>query len=373
MLLGDMGAEVIRIEEPEGGPDRSWGQLGPDGETLSFKITARNKRGITLRLNTERGKEIFNELVRKSDVVIHSFPPGTSVAETLKYDRLKEINSRIIVGALSGYGQNGPYAKQACFDATAQAGSGGMVVTGFPGDPPLKTSITYIDISTGQSTALGILLALYHREKTGLGQEVDVSLFDTAFFATQALGVLLLYHVYGELRTQVGNRGFHSYVSCLKAKDGWVMMAPATDPIWKRFVRAIGRADMASDIRFRSDMDRFRNAPLIDPIVGEWVAGRTVDEVTEALEKVKVPCSVVNTVDNLVNDPQVKAREMIMMLDHPGLGEIPLPGPYIKLSRSPGSIRSVAPGIGEHNEEIYGGLLGFGSEEFGQLKKEDII
>ena len=373
MLLADMGADVIRIEQSEGGPDRTWGQLGPDGETLSFKLTARNKKGITLRLNTKRGREIFYKLVRKSDVVLHNFTPGTTLSEELTYTNLKRINDRVIVAALSGYGQNGPYKKQACFDATAQARSGGMLVTGFPGDPPLKTSITYIDISAGQSGALGILLALYDREKTGLGQDVDVSLFDTAFFATQALGVLSLYHVYGEVRTQVGNRGFHSYIGCLKAKDGWVMIAPATNYIWKRFVKAIGQEDMAEDPRFMSDMDRFRNAELVEPVVEEWVAERTVKEVTGSLEKARVPCSVVNTVDKLVNDPQVKAREMIVMANHDGLGEIPLPGIYIKLSRTPGKISSVAPKIGEHNEEIYCGLLGLSPEEFDQLKKEKVI
>jgi len=373
MLLADMGAEVIRIEQSEGGPDRVWGQLGPDGETLSFKLTARNKKGITLRLNTDKGKGIFHELVKKSDVVLHNFTPWTPVSEGLTYKNLKRVNDKIIVAALSGYGQNGPYAEQACFDATAQARSGGMLVTGFPGDPPLKTSITYIDISAGQSGALGILLALYDREKTGLGQDVDVSLFDTAFFATQALGVLSLYHVYGEVRTQVGNRGFHSYIGCLKAKDGWVMIAPATNYIWKRFVKAIGQEDMAEDPRFMSDMDRFRNAELIEPVVEEWVAERTVKEVTDSLEKARVPCSVVNTVDKLVNDPQVKAREMIVMANHDGLGEIPLPGIYIKLSRTPGKISSVAPKIGEHNEEIYCGLLGLSPEEFDQLKKEKVI
>jgi len=373
MLLADMGAEVIRIEQSEGGPDRAWGQLGPDGETLSFKLTARNKKGITLRLNTERGKEIFYKLVKKSDVVLHNFTPGTTLSEELTYTNLKKINDKVIVAALSGYGQNGPYKKQACFDATAQARSGGMLVTGFPGDPPLKTSITYIDISTGQSGALGIMFALYDREKTSLGQDVDVSLFDIAFFATQALGVLSLYHVYGELRTQVGNRGFHSYIGCLKAKDGWVMIAPATNYIWKRFVKAIGKEEMAHDPRFGSDMDRFRNAALIEPIVSEWVGQRTVKEVTASLEKARVPCSVVNTVDKLVNDPQVKAREMIIMKEHPGLGEIPLPGVSIKLSRNPGGIRSIAPKIGEHNEEVYCGLLGLRAEEFDQLKKEKII
>jgi CoA:oxalate CoA-transferase len=373
MLMADMGAEVIRIEPPEGGPDRTWGQLGPDGETLSFKITARNKKGISLRLNTKRGKELFEQLVKKSDVVLHNFTPGTTLSDELRYEKLKTVNQRIIVAALTGYGQNGPYSQQVCFDATAQSRGGGMLVTGFPGDPPLKTSVTYIDIGTGQSCALGILLALFDREKTGLGQEVDVSLFDNAFFATQSLGVLLLYHVYGELRIQVGNRGFHSYIGCLKAKDGWVTIAPATNYIWDRFTKAIGRPEMSNDPRFRSDMDRFRNTDAIEPAVSEWVSKRTVEEVMHAMHQAKVPSSPVNTVDKLMDDPQVRARQMIINLDHPGLGELPLPGIPINLSRTPGEIRSRAPEVGEHNEEIYMDLLGLSKEEYEALRAEKVI
>ena len=373
MLIADMGADVIRIEEPEGGPDRTWGQLGPDGEWLPFKITGRNKRAITLRLNTEKGKKVFEELVRYADVVLHNFTPGTRLSAELCYDSLKRINDKIIVAALSGYGKEGPYAEEVCFDATAQARSGGMLLTGFPGDPPLKTSITYIDFCAGLSLTIGILLALYHRKNTGIGQDVDVSLFDIAFFTTQATGALLLYHIFGELRTQVGNCGFQTYGGCFEAKDGWVMIAPPTNLIWKRFVEAIGRDEMAYDPKFMSDMHRFKNAKFIDPVVTEWVAQRTVEEVTGTLKKARVPCSVVNTVDKLIDDPQVKANGMINIFKHRGLGAIPLPGIPIKLSKSPGNIKSISPKIGEHNEEVYIKLMGLSPEEFDQLKKNSII
>jgi CoA:oxalate CoA-transferase len=248
-----------------------------------------------------------------------------------------------------------------------------MLVTGFPGDPPLKTGVTYIDIGTGQCCALGILLALYDREKTGLGQEIDVSLFDYAFFATQALGVLLLYQVYGELRTQVGNRGFHSYIGCLRAKDGWVTIAPATNHIWERFTKAIGRREMSKDPRFRNDMDRFRNADAIEPAVSEWVSQRTVEEVMSAMDEAKVPSSPVNMVDKLIDDPQVRARQMIVSLDHPELGELPLPGIPINLSRTPGEIRSRAPKVGENNKEVFMDLLGLSREEYERIKSENVI
>jgi crotonobetainyl-CoA:carnitine CoA-transferase CaiB-like acyl-CoA transferase len=373
MILADMGADVIRIEPPEGAPDRTWGQLGPDGETLLYKVVSRNKKAVTLNLNTSEGKEIFYELVRRSDVLLHNFTPGAPMAKEINYERLNGLNASIIVAAVSGYGQNGPDAENPCFDSVAQARSGSLVINGFPGDPPLKTGIPYIDVSSGLCAALGVLLALYYREKTGRGQAIDVSLFDTAFFATQSVGTLLLYILTGEIRKQIGNRGFHSYNGCFKAKDRWVQIATPTNSIWKRFLRAIGREDMANDPRFKNDMERFYNADHIDPIVNEWVENRTAEEVIDLLQKARVPCGVVNTIDQLLTDPQVKAREMIKFMDYPELGKIPVPGIPIKLSLTPGSINTPSPKLGEHNEEVYGGLLGFSPEKLFKLKQEGVI
>jgi CoA:oxalate CoA-transferase len=248
-----------------------------------------------------------------------------------------------------------------------------MILTGFPGDPPLKTTVTYIDVSTGLFATIGVLLALHHREKTGQGQLIDVSLFDTAVFATQALGALLLYELYGDIRRQVGNCGFHSYVGCFEVSDGWVIVGPATNTIWKRFARAIGRGDMAGDARFLNDMDRFKNAPLIDLVVKEWGRSKTVAEVTALLQEARVPCSVVNTVRELPDDVQVRAREAIRYVDYPGLGKIPVPGIPIKLSLTPGKIDTPAPALGEHNEEVYSKLLGISLEKIGNLKRKGII
>jgi len=375
MLLGDLGAEVIRIEEPEGAPDRSWGLLGPDGETLSYKIVGRSKKGITLRLNTPRGMDLFMELVKKSDVVLHNFTPGAPMAEGLHYDRLKDTNAGIIVAAISGFGQNGPDAQQVCFDHIAQARSGGMMLTGFPGDPPLKTTVTYNDLSAGLYALVGILLALINRARTGLGQDIDVSLFDTAFFSTQCMGALLLYEVYGEIRKQVGNLGFHSYLGCFESRDGkWVLFSGTTNAIWKRLMRAIGREDLANDPELgENDMVRFDNAKRIDPVIKEWISQRTAREVVEIFQKARVPCGTVNTIDALPDDPQVAARDMIIHADYPSIGKIPLPGIPVKLSRTPGNPERLAPKIGEHNEEIYCGLIGLSAEEFEELKTQNII
>jgi crotonobetainyl-CoA:carnitine CoA-transferase CaiB-like acyl-CoA transferase len=373
MLLADMGAEVIRIEQPGGGEDRKWALMGPDGENLPFKIFARNKKSITLQFRKERGREIFREMVIRSDVVLHNFPPGAPIAEELTYHRLKEINSRIIVATITGYGLNGPMAQQVGLDFAIQAASGSMVLNGFPGGTPLKTTVPYIDCGAGTNCALGILLALFHRERVGVGQAIDISLFDTGFFITQALGALLLYKVYNERRERLSNFGFSTYMSCLRAKDGYVMVVPSTDSMWTRFTKVIEREDMISDPKFKSDMDRWRNTAHIEPVVQEWASQRTVDEIVGVMRDARVACAPVNSSDQLLNDPQVVAREMIAWVDFPGLGRIPLPGTPIKLSLTPGGITVRAPCIGEHNEEIYHGLLGIEVEELEDLREKGVI
>jgi len=344
-----------------------------------FRITGLSAgKNITLHLNTEEGAAILEELVQHSDVVIHNFVSGTALARKLNYDDLKRINPRIVVASITGYGQYGPYAERVCLDYVTQAKSGIMALTGFPGNPPTRTSASFVDFGTGVCAALGILLALYHREKTGIGQAIDVALFDIASFLSQSVGALLAAEVYGrEVSERIykrgGNFGWSSYMNCLEAKDGWVMITPTSDGLWQRFVKAIGGDELATDPRFKTDRARGENAALIDRIVKEWVAQRTVDEVVNTLQGAGVPCEPVNTMYQLLDDPQIKAREMIVYADHPELGRIPLPGTPIKLSLTSGRIGALSPKLGEHNEEIYGKLLGFNSEKLSQLKQRGII
>jgi crotonobetainyl-CoA:carnitine CoA-transferase CaiB-like acyl-CoA transferase len=373
MFLADAGAEVIRIEQPGGGEDRQWSLMGPDGENLVFKILARNKKGITLLPHKGNGKAVFAELVKRSDIVLHNATPGTNLAQELRYSSLGDINPGIIVANVSGYGSNGPKSGRVGLDFAIQAGVGSMVLNGLKGCPPQKTTVPYIDCCTGISCALGILIALYHREKTGLGQDVEVSLFDIGFFITQALGTLMLHEIYGERREHLGNFGFATYMSCLKAKDGLVMVVPSTNYIWARFAHAIGREDMIEDSRFGSDMDRWTNTAVIDGIVQKWANQKTVDEIIKIMGKARVACEPVRSADQLIDDPQVAAREMIVWSDYPGLGKIPLPGLPIKLSRTPGDITSLAPKVGEHNMQVYHDLLGFEPEKIQTLESEGII
>lgn len=373
MILADMGAEVIKIEPPEGAVDRRWGILGPDGETLTYKILGRNKKSITLDLSHEKGMKILDELVKLSDVVLHNFPPGTTLGDKLTFEKLSGLSPAIIVAVVSGYGLNGPEAQNVCFDFVAQARAGAMVLNGFPSNPPIKTTVPYVDCSSGITAALGILLALYHRVKTGKGQLVDIALFDIASFITQNVGALLYYKVYGEIRKQFGNFGFASFMTCLKAKDGQVMVVASSDDIWERFVRAIDREELCTDPHCKNDMQRSLNAAFIDPIVQDWAREKTADEIIDTLQAARVACAKVNTVDKLLNDPQSIAREMVVNVEYPVLGEIPIPGIPIKLSLSSGHIKTLAPKVGEHNEEIYCGLLGFKSDDYNRLREEVVI
>ena len=373
MFLGCMGAEVIRIEPPGGGFDRDWGMIVPDGENLGFKIFSRNKKSITLALHKKAGKDILGKLVKLSDVVLHNYVPGSDLAKVVAYKTLEKINTRIIVAALSGYGQNGPYAERVALDFAIQGHSGAMVMNGFPGDPPTKANIPYIDYSSGLSAALGIVLALNYREKTGAGQAVDVSLFDTAVFLTQSMGALAYFEMFGEVRKQLGNSGFAAYQACVETKDGMVMITPSTPSIWKRFVKAIDSKELIENSLLSTDLDRAVNSRLIDPIVQEWARGKTVDEVVTELQKARVPVAPVQGIDQLISDSQVIVREMITDAELEGSERISLPGIPMKLSKTPMKITSQAPKCGAHNEEIYKGLLGLSQESLIELKEECVV
>ncbi len=374
MLMADMGAEVIRIESPGGGADRRVGQLDPNGESLVFKATARNKKSITMDVLSAESDDLISGLVTQSDVVVHNALPGTRGAKRLAYSRLKKINPRIIVGVVSGYGQSGPDAERPCLDPVAQAYSGQMWIQGFPGHPPLQAGPRYVDFCTGANLAFAIMAALYHRDQTGVGQMIDIALSDMAVALVQNMSALLLYVMRGELRHQVGNYGFSSYMDCCLSKDGqWVYMAPLADNQWHKFAKAMGRGDLASDPRFASDMLRWEHRDIIHEIVSEWVASRLAADVIQELEKARVVVGKVNTVAEMMQDRRLEQREMIVYLDHPGLGPLPISGIVARLSETPGKVERCAPAPGESNKDIYRGLLGLSEEAFLEAKNKGII
>jgi len=372
-LMADLGAEVVRVENPGGAVDRVFGAIDPNGESLVYKATGRNKKGITLNLASSRADDLLKALLQRYDVVIHNLPPGSREGEKLSYNKLKKINPKVIVGAISGFGQSGPNADRVSFDTTAQAMSGGMWIQGFPDTPPQVTAIRHVDYSAGAILAFSILSAIYYRQRTGKGQMIDVALCDVAVNFVQNIGALMLYKIYGEIRRHVGNFGFGAYMDCCKAKDGWVFIAPVGDIQWNKFTKIIVREDMASDPRFQSDMTRWENRLHIHEIVSQWVADKTLDEIIGILDRARVAVSRVNTVAEMIEDPSIKAREMIVDVDHPGLGKIPIPGVVPKFSETPGRVEKRAPIVGEHNKEIYGEILGFDEEYISRLSSEGVI
>lgn len=374
LQLADMGAEVIKIEQPGGWDDRALGPFACDGRSITYGLmVGRNKKAITLDLRSQRGKELFRKLVEISDVVLENFSPGGREVMGVDYEALKEINPSIILVSVSGFGQYGPSRNKLSFDPAAQAASGAMAYTGFPGSPPTRAQVGYVDFGAGLYAALGTMYALYHRLATGEGQAVDVSLFDVAVGFTSALGGPAEFKLNGVLRPQIGNHSYHNFSNSFRTRDGWVVISVISDGLWRRFVNVIGMPQLLDDPKFDTDEARYQNRDLFEPTIAAWMAERETAEVEGLLESARIPCSRVNTVGDLLDHPQVKAREMLVDIDYPGVGAVPVPGVVVKLSRTSGAIERRAPDVGEHNQEIYSGLLGITAGELSQLKAEGVV
>ena len=374
LLLADMGAEVIRVERPGGEADRELGPFAPNGESIVYGILmARNKKGITLNTRSEKGREILRELVKRADIVVENYGVEGKKIMGLEYESLSEINPNIILVSISGFGSFGPYATKLCFDAVAQGMSGGMSYTGFPGNPPTRASVAHVDFGSAIYGALGAMFALYHRERTGKGQMVDVALFDAAVSFVAGMGVAAEYKLLHHKRPQIGNNSFYNFSNTYKARDGWLFIYTLGNSIWKRLVKAIDREDLAQDPRFKTDMTRWQNRDVLDPIISEWVSRHSVSEVIGLLEEARVPCGPVNDISAVVDDPHVRARKAIEDVDFPGVGPVPLSGIVAKLSKTPGKIEKRASLVGEHNEEIYCQFLNFSTEELQHLKEKGVV
>ena len=372
-LLADMGADVIKAERPGGNEDRRLGPLAPNGYAFRAQDMARNKRGITINLSMPKGKELLAGLVERSDIVVENSPPRAAKAAGLDYDSLKAINSRMILVGISAFGWTGPYSGKSAFDAVAQGMSGAMMRTGFPGNPPTRATAPYADLGTASLAALGAMFALYHREKTGEGQMVDVSLFDTAivYMATylaenKALGIDW---------PQMGNgTPVAAPYDCYKARDGWVFFAVLNDSIWRRLAKALGGEALAAEYRFKDNKARADHRREIDGIINAWISGKSVQEACEALERAGVPHGPVKTVPEVVKDPQLEARQLLLEVDMPGMAaKLPISGIPIKMSKTPGAIARRPPLVGEHNAEVYSELLGLSAQALEQLAREGVI
>lgn len=373
MVLGDMGADVVKVERVGRGDDvRSVGdKVG--GESLYFLMMNRNKRGVTLDFRHPEGIALLKALIGKADVLVENFRAGTMEKMGCGYDVLKEINPRLIMASISGFGQDGPYADYACYDMIAQAMSGLMNLTGEPERPPVTTGSFLVDYGTGLYAALGIVAALRAREATGVGQHVDVALLDTAvsFLITAIPEYLLL----GKKMTRLGNRDrYCAPVNLFRAKDGrWVFVAAATDSLFPRLVKVMGREEILQDPRFARNDARMQHIEEGEALLAEWVAARTADEVVNLVRGAGLPCAKVATIDEVVEDPQVRHREMLVEIDHPTVGRFPMHGLNIHYSHSRQKIRRPPPLLGQHNAEVYGEWLGLDARTVARLGADKVI
>ncbi|MGJ0120691.1 CaiB/BaiF CoA transferase family protein [Williamsia sp. MIQD14] len=375
-LLGDMGADVIKIEAP-GQPDplRTWGQAEVDGEHVFWTVHARNKRAVTLDLRTETGRSMFLDLVERSDVVVENFRPGTLERWDLGYDRLAQRNPRIVVARVSGYGQTGPDAHRAGYASVAEAVSGLRYLNGFPGGPPPRLALSLGDTLAGVFTANGVLAALHARTRTGVGQVVDVALTEACLAVLES--TIPDYDVGGVVRQPSGTRldGIAPSNLYRSRDDVWLVIAANQDTVFGRLAGALGRPEWAADPRFADHLARGRNQDVLDAAIADIVADHDADELTETLSAAGVPTGRVNTVADLVVDPQLRSRDMLVNHHDERLGRTVLgPGVIPRLTGTPGSVRTAGPACpGLHNAEVYTTLLDLTDEDLDGLAREGVI
>jgi crotonobetainyl-CoA:carnitine CoA-transferase CaiB-like acyl-CoA transferase len=373
-ILADLGAEVIKVEAPRGGDEGRYGYPTADGVPVAFLALNRGKKGITLDLRQEDGRGLLRRLLPHVDVLAENFAGGTLARWGLEPADLVREHPRLVVASMSGFGQTGPWSVRPSYDIIAQAAGGLMSLTGFPDSPPTRGGGSLGDYLQGLFGAIGVLAALNARNRTGRGQTVDVSSQDAVFSILDNWPTI--HAATGKLPARVGNRHLATApYDCFRASDGWVAIAVATNRLFRRLMDAIGRPELGADPRFRGAAGRNARNVEINEIVGEWVARRTVAEVVEALgpERANVPCSPVYTVDQLLEHPQLRARDMIVRLAHATLGSVSVPGVAVKLSDTPGAVRRLGPDLGEHNAEIYETLLGLDREAVERLRAAEVI
>ena len=375
-LLGDMGAEVIKIEPP-GAPDplRTWGQAELDGHHFFWTVHARNKKAVTLDLRVPRGRDLFLELVEKSDIIVENFRPGTLEKWGLGYDVLRERNRGIILVRVSGYGQTGPDAHKAGYASVAEAASGLRHMNGFPGGPPPRLALSLGDSLAGMFATQGALAALYRRTVTGDGQVVDAALTEACLAVQES--TIPDYDVGGVVRGPSGTRleGIAPSNIYPTADGSWVVIAANQDTVFRRLCQAMGQPELATDERFADHVARGRNQDELDKIIGAWAGSRQPRDIIATLSEAGVIAGPINTVAEVVEDPQLLARGMIADHWDERIGRnVKGPGVIPVLTETPGTIRRAGSAHpGQHNDEIIGALLGHTEAELHQLRAEGVL
>jgi len=373
MILSELGAEIIKVELPEKGDDsRHYGPF-KNGQSVYFISINRGKKSMTLNLKSTEGIKILKEMVKKFDILIENFRPGTMEKLGIGYDILKKINPRLIYAASSGFGHTGPDSHKPAYDMLVQAMGGIMSITGWNDTPPTRVGMSIGDIGTSLFTAIGINSALYQREKTGVGQKIDIAMLDCMVALLE--NALVRYQVDGKPPTPIGNR--HPTITpfqVFKAKDDYFVLPIGNDNLWIKFCNAIGREELINDSKFATNGDRTENLEILIPLLENIFLTRTASQWIELFEDTGIPCSPINTIDKVMNDEQVLARNMIVEVEDDRAGTTKIAGNPIKMTSIPEERkREPAPKVGEHTKEILGKYLGFDEKKIEQLKEDGVI
>jgi crotonobetainyl-CoA:carnitine CoA-transferase CaiB-like acyl-CoA transferase len=371
MLLADFGADVVRIERREGGEDRKLGPVTQSGDGGLFLNLNRNKRGMTLDPAHAGAAEVLDRLVRGADIVVANLPIDVMRKLHLDYDSLRAVKEDVILVMASAFGPDGPYRDRVGFDGVAQAMSGAMGLCGFP-QAPVRSVVSWVDYGTALHGAFGAMAALLHRARTGRGQLVDVSLLSTG---VMMMAPLLAERAVRDIRRRrQGNAAFWSAPSdAWRTSDGWILVQTIGDAMFRRWARLVGREELIDDARCRDDITRGDNYALISDAMSKWCAARTRDEALAQLERARIPCGPVYELDEVLVDPQVGARELLSPMAWPtSATPIPIAGPAVRLSESPGDIRRRAPLLGEHTDEILC-ELGFTPGEITAFRSQGVV
>lgn len=378
MMLSDMGAQVIKIEVPGTGDDtRTYPPFRKNREgkqeSLYYANINRNKKSLTLNLKSEEGKDIFRRLVKKADIVTENYRPGVMDKLGLGYEELKKINPRLIYGSVSGFGNTGPYRLRPGYDILSQAMGGLMSITGNVGGPPTRAGSAMGDILGGLHLAIGLLAAVHARTLTGQGQRVDISLMDSVIAATENTAIKYLES--GVIPPRMGNRyAAVSPYDAFQVKDGKIIIAAGNQRLYEKLCNdVLHRPDMIDDPRFTDMEGRLKNQDDIQKVIEDTLGDLTMDEAVELILSKGIPAGPIYDVSQILDDPQVKAREMFIPMEHPTLGSITVNGCAVKLEDTKPSVRTPAPALGEHCEEILTDYLGLSPEEITQLREKSVL
>ena len=372
-LLGDMGAEVIKIEAPgQGDPMRHWGPQKRGTPSVWWPVIGRNKKAITLDLRQEQGQHIFKDLCLKADVVIENFRPGTLEKWNCGWPELSALNPRLILVRVSGYGQTGPYSQRAGYGGIGEAMGGLRYIVGEPDRPPSRVGISIGDSLAAVHACMGTLAALHHRERTGAGQVVDAAIYESVLNMMECL--VTEFDQLGHVRQRSGPilpRIAPSNV--YPSRDGMVMIGANQDTVFARLCEAMGTPELAQDPRYHDHTARGDNQLALDALIAQWTVTLSTPDLLATLEKAGVPSGLIYRASDMFEDPHYAARQAIVTSEHPAFGKLRMQNVAPRLSASPSSVRTPAPELGQHNDEIYGSLLGLDGSARAGLRARGVI